>query len=180
MESTRKEDTNARQEEDRGQGESQARGESAQARRGRRRQDRLALPGLWWTRNPEVLAGEVRSPRAAVFRGHPQLSTQSGPLNRVAVGIGQRSRVRHAHSTLDRTGWSLETRARAQAKIVALIGLLQRFRVTVVDWKRPNIQRIQVSSAPSLRLWSSYMTVPHADYLLRQVQGAIRRTPRAR
>jgi len=31
----------ARQEEDRGQGESQARGESAQARRGRRRQDRL-------------------------------------------------------------------------------------------------------------------------------------------
>jgi len=136
---------------------------------------------LWWTRNPEVLAGEVRSPQAAWFCGHhPQLAGKSGRLARVAVGLGQRLLVRCAHGTVDHTGQSAELRVRAQAKNVAPRALVQHFRVTFVDWKRRNIQRIQVSSARRPRLWSSFMTVPNADSLIRQVLGAIRRAPRAR
>jgi len=69
--------------EEAGQGEGQARQKSAQARRGRRRQERLAkLAAPWWTRDPEILAEEIRSLRHAGFRVRQLSSPAHGPILR--------------------------------------------------------------------------------------------------
>jgi len=52
--------------------------------------------------------------------------------------------------------------------------------VTVVGGKQADIQRIRVSSAHPPHLSWSYFTVQDAEYLIRQLQRAIKRAPRAR
>ena len=57
--------------------------------------------------------------------------------------------------------------------------LHKHFRVRVVTWDRPKIQRIQVSDAHPPRSWR-YLTIQDAEYLIGQLQRAIKRAPRAR
>jgi hypothetical protein len=52
--------------------------------------------------------------------------------------------------------------------------LYKHFRVRVISWDRPRMQRIQVTDARPPRQWR-YLTIQDAEYLIGQLQRAIKR-----